>query len=123
MARGRHARRTTLLSRLWPGRGDRRRAEAQQRADELWDLSGEVSRLRTVGVQHAGLAARAEMRAHRAEGRVAQLEEQVATLRAELLQLREELAFAWSAGRIEAEAIESAGLAATVIDLRQAATS
>jgi hypothetical protein len=89
----------------------------------MWDLHGEVGRLRGVGVQHAGLAARAEMRAQRAEGRVALLEEQVATLRAELLELREELAFAWSAGRIEAEAIESAGLAATVIDLRQAVSS
>ena len=69
------------------------------------------------------MAARAEMRAHRADERVAALEEQVATLRAELLQLREELAFAWSAGRLEAEAIESAGLAATVIDLRTAASS
>jgi hypothetical protein len=129
MARGRHARRTSLhrriwgTGRLWPSWGEQRRAEARRRASELWDLQGEVSRLRTVGVQHAGLAARAEMRAHRAEGRVALLEDQVATLRAELLQLREELAFAWSAGRIEAEVVESAGLAATVIDLRQAASS
>ena len=117
MARGRHARRS-LLARLWPGRTERRRAAHARARGELWDLQGEVSRLRTVGVQHAGLAARAEMRAHRAEGRVGVLEAQVAALRTDVGQLREELAFAWSAGRLEAEVIESAGLAATVIDLR-----
>ena len=119
MARGRHARRTSLLSRLWPGRRNRQAEDVRIRT-ELWDLQGEVSRLRMVGVQHAGLAARAEMRAHRAEGRAAALDAEIAALRADVSQLREELAFAWSAGRLEAEVIESAGLAAAVIDLNEA---
>ena len=76
-----------------------------------------------VAVQHAGLAARAEMRAHRAEGTAAALQAELAALRADVAQLREELAFAWSAGRLEAEVIESAGLAAAVIDLRTEARS
>jgi hypothetical protein len=109
-----------LLARLrsaWPTRRQRRHAPCACARAELWDLHGEVGRLRRVGVQHAGLAARAEMRAHRAEGLLAVLEAEVAALRADVAQLREELAFAWSAGRLEVEVVESAGLAATVIDL------
>lgn len=121
MARGRHVRQTSLLARLWPGRAQRRHAAHVQARGELWDLHGEVSRLRLVGVQHAGLAARAELRAHRAEARAATLEASVAALCADVTLLRDELAFAWSAGRLEAEVIESAGLAATVIDLRASA--
>lgn len=122
MPRGRHARRTSLLSRLWPGRRGRHAEQVRIRT-EIWDLQGEVSRLRIVGVQHAGLAARAEMRAHRAEGRAAAMEAELVALRTEVAQLREEIAFAWSAGRVEAEVLESAGIAATVIDLRTQARS
>jgi hypothetical protein len=60
--------------------------------------------------------ARAEMRAHRAEGRADAVDAETAALRADVEQLREELGFACAAGRLEAEVIESAGLAAEVID-------
>lgn len=123
MARGRHVRRNGLLARLWPGRADRRRAQQVRERialAELWELRGEVIRLRTLGTQLAGRAAEAGARARRAEDRVAAVEAELADVRAELLELREHAVWAWSAQRVR-EAAEQAP--ATVIDLRDQVSS
>jgi hypothetical protein len=117
MARGRHVRRTGLLARLWPGRADRRhREQVRQRIAlaELWELRGEVLRLRAVGSQLASRSADASARAGRGEDRVRAVEAELAAVRAELLELREQLVWAWSEHRVR-EAAEQ--VPAAVVDL------
>lgn len=123
MARGRHVRRNGLLARLFPGRADRRRAEQVRERialAELWELRGEVIRLRTVGTQLAGRAAEAGARARRAEDRVTAVEAELAVLRAEVVELREQLVWTWSEQRV-LEAAEQ--VPAPVVDLREQARS
>ena len=132
MSRGRHAKRSGLLARLWPvglrtvrlwpvGRQpSRHRLGAPLRSaapdagllGQLRALDGELSRLRVLGIAHAAAAASADVRARRAE-------EQLGAVRLELAALREELVWAFAEGRLPAATPVPAP--ARVLDLRDGA--
>ena len=127
MSRGRHAKRSGLLARLWPFglrpaalRPSRHRRGAPLRPvapdaglpGQLRALDGEVSRLRVLGIAHAAAAASANVRARRAE-------EQLGAVRLELAALREELVWAFAEGRLPVAA--PAPAPARVLDLRDGA--
>ena len=132
MSRGRHAKRSGLLARLWPSRlrpvalrpvalrPSRHRRGAPLRSaapdagllSQLRALDGELSRLRVLGIAHAAAAASADVRARRAE-------EQLGALRLELAALREELVWAFAEGRLPVAAPVPAP--ARVLDLRDGA--
>lgn len=143
MARGRHAKRSGLLSRLFPGVSFRRRATAQRERILLRELRYEVERVRSLGdlfaaeaaaaaaraerAEEQALAARAETDALRAETEALRTDTDVLradteALRAEVARLREELVWAWAAGKLPAaQAPASADQQpARVIDLREA---
>ncbi|HVM26601.1 MAG TPA: hypothetical protein VM433_02900 [Mycobacteriales bacterium] len=122
MARPRHAKRSGLLARLFPGRTARREA-ADRQAALLRLVAAELRHLRELADAHAESAARAEARALAAEEQAAQAAQVTATLRTEVARLREELLWAWAEGRLPAAAGISHGLVdapadAKVIDLR-----
>jgi cell division protein FtsB len=132
MARGRHAKPSGLLSRLFPGRTARRRAAAERERARVRALHDEVLRLRAVGTALAAEAATAAARARRAEESAAAARAEIADLRAEsgalrdeLARLREEMLWAWADGRLPAvPAVPAAAPEpARVIDLREAAGS
>ena len=137
MSRGRHAKRSGLLARLWPSRlrtfglqpvrlrplgrqPSRHRRGAPLRSaapdagllSQLRALDGELSRLRVLGIAHAAAAASADVRARRAE-------EQLGAVRLELAALREELVWAFAEGRLPVAAPVPAP--ARVLDLRDGA--
>ena len=137
MSRGRHAKRSGLLARLWLFRvrpaalrrvtlrpvalrpsSHRRGAPLRSAApdagllSQLRALDGELSRLRVLGIAHAAAAASADMRSRRAE-------EQLGAVRLELAALREELVWAFAEGRLPAAAPVPAP--ASVLDLRDGA--
>jgi chromosome segregation ATPase len=129
MARGRHAKPSGLLSRLFPGRAARRRAAAEQERALLRELRYEVDRLRSVGTVLAADAATAAARARRAEeqalaarAEVHDLRAETDSLRGEVARLREEVLWAWAEGRLTAAPAEQAE-PARVIDLREATGS
>ena len=130
MSRGRHAKRSGLLSRLWPAR---RRRPVRARtspapvstlddtaavdavlAGRLHGLEGELSRLRVLGIAHAAAAASADVRARRAE-------EQLGAVRAELAALREELVWAFAESRLPVAASTPGSVPGIVVDLRDGA--
>lgn len=117
MARGRHARPSGLLARLFPGRAARRRAETARERALLRELHYEVVRLRRLGAEQAGEAARAGVRARRAEEQAQAAHEAAQLLRTEVARMREELLWAWAEGRLPAAPIAPS---AKVIDLREA---
>ena len=121
MARGRHAKRSSLLSRLFPGRAARRRAEAERQRDLLRSLQYEVHRLQGLLTSTAGAAARADVRAQRAEEHVQAAVAEATALRTEVARLREELLWAWAEGRLPAAPIAPPA-AGKVIDLREASS-
>jgi hypothetical protein len=124
MARGRHARPSGLLSRLFPGRAARREAARLQRV-LLRQVADELHHLRTLADAHATAAAQAEERARQAEERAAAAASATEALRVEVARLREELLWAWAESRLPATS-PSDGLAepaARVIDLREVAGS
>ena len=132
MSRGRHAKRSGLLARLWLFRlrpaalrpvalrpsSHRRGAPLRSAAPDAGLLSqlrafdGELSRLRVLGIAHAAAAASADVRARRAE-------EQLGAVRLELAALREELVWAFAEGRLPVAAPVPAP--ARVLDLRDGA--
>ena len=132
MSRGRHAKRSGLLARLWPvglrtvrlwsvGRQpSRHRRGAPLRSaapdagllGQLRAFDGELSRLRVLGIAHAAAAASADVRARRAE-------EQLGAVRLELAALREELVWAFAEGRLPVAAPVPAPT--RVLDLRESA--
>ena len=120
MARGRHAKRSSLLSRLFPGRAARRRAEAERERALLRSLHYEVHRLQGLLPEQASTAARADIRARRAEEHVQAAVAETTALRTEVARLREELLWAWAEGRLPAAPI-AAPVEGKVIDLREAA--
>lgn len=126
MSRGRHSRRSGLLTRLLPGReraATRRRVEAEESRDRqlLWDLRGEVARLRLLGAQTAGGASDAGGRARRAEEYAIEARREVSALRDEVARLREELLWAWAEGRLPTAPLAPAAPVAPVVDLRDVA--
>jgi hypothetical protein len=133
MARGRHRRRSGLLSRRLPRR---RRVVAPQPSvrAELERLESELQRQRGLAATTAQTAAAALVRAGRAEdlaalavSRAAAAEQELSTahgelagLRADLASLREELVWAFAERRLPIEApAPSASSAAVVVDLRE----
>ena len=137
MSRGRHAKPSGLLARLWPSRlrtfglqpvrlrplgrqPSRHRRGAPLRSavpdaglpSQLRALDGELSRLRVLGIAHAAAAASADVRARRAE-------EHLGAVRLELAALREELVWAFAEGRLPAAAPVPAP--ARMVDLRDGA--
>ena len=127
MSRGRHAKRSGLLARLWPFglrtvglRPSRHRRGAPLRSaapdagllSQLRAFDGELSRLRVLGIAHAAAAASADVRARRAE-------EQLGAVRLELAALREELVWAFAEGRLPVAAPVPAPT--RVLDLRESA--
>ena len=123
MARGRHAKRSSLLSRLLPGRAARRRADADRQRELLRSLHYEVHRLQGLLTEQAATAARADVRARRAEEHVTVVVEESKALRTEVARLREELLWAWAEGRLPAAPIAPPAEAegGRVIDLREVA--
>lgn len=126
MARGRHAKPSGLLSRLFPGRAARRRAVAERERALVRAHFEEVHRLRSVGTALAAQAATASARAKRAEeaalaarAELADLRAETGALRDELTRLREEVLWAWAAGRLPGAAVPDR-MPARVIDLREA---
>lgn len=124
MARGRHAKPSGLLSRLFPGRAARRRAAAEAERSLLHGLRVEVDRLSRIGIGLAAQAAEASARAQRAEAQacaaraeVEDLRAETGSLRAEVATLREEMLWAWADGRLPAPG--KAQTEGTVIDLRE----
>jgi hypothetical protein len=129
MARGRHAKPSGLLSRLFPRRTSRREAARQQRT-LLRQVADELHHLRGLVDAQAAAAALAEQRARLAEEQAAEARVATAALRVEVARLREELLWAWAEGRLPAASLTD-GLAEaptgvpgeTVIDLREATGS
>jgi hypothetical protein len=122
MSRGRHAKPSGLLSRLFPGRAARRRAEAERERALLRELHYEVHRLRGLLAENASTAAMAAVRAKRAEEQVRAVLAESVALRTEVSRLREELLWAWAEGRLPAAPLApSSSDQGRVIDLRQAA--
>lgn len=118
MARGRHRRRSGLLSRLLPRRRARLDALAAEtarlrRLTEVGAATATAALIRAVSAQDA--AAAAQLRAERAEASLAAVLAQATALRAELAALREELVWAFAERRAE--------VAPPVIDLRERAAS
>lgn len=109
MARGRHAKRSGLLARLWWRRP--RPVVAPVDDGRLRALEGEVSRLRVLGIAHAAAAASADVRARRAEEQLAAARSELAGVRADLASLREELVWAFA----ERKLVDAAPV---VVDLR-----
>lgn len=123
MSRGRHSRRSGLLVRVLPGRAAaaaRHRAEAEASRDRelLWDLRGEVARLRLLAAQTAGRASDADGRARRAEEHALAAYRESTALRDEVSRLREELLWAWAEGRLPEAPLAPL---ARVVDLRDSA--
>jgi hypothetical protein len=130
MARGRHRRRSGLLSRLLP-----RRRRSRVALLQITVLEGELSRLRVLAdataataaaalVRSAGAAdaaAAAEQRAVRAEAELTSAREEVVALRADLAALREELVWAFAARRADVDA--DGRVSPAVIDLRESSSS
>ena len=127
MSRGRHAKPSGLLARLWPVglrtvglRPSRHRRGAPLRSaapdagllSQLRAFDGELSRLRVLGIAHAAAAASADVRARRAE-------EQLGAVRLELAALREELVWAFAEGRLPVAA--PVPVPARMVDLRDGA--
>ena len=116
MARGRHRRRSGLLSRLLPGRRRSRLAllEAQTRQlRELADTSAATAAAALVRAAAAhDVALAAQLRAARAEAELSSARDEVVALRADLAALREELVWAFAEGRMPVTA-------PAVIDLRE----
>ena len=127
MSRGRHAKPSGLLARLWPFglrtvglRPSRHRRGAPLRSaapdagllSQLRAFGGELSRLRVLGIAHAAAAASADVRARRAE-------EQLGAVRLELAALREELVWAFAEGRLPVAA--PVPVPARMVDLRDGA--
>jgi hypothetical protein len=131
MFRGRHAKRSGLLARLFPRRAAKLEAERTQRA-LLRQVAEELRALRQQADEQAAAAVAAEHRARAAEVRAAAAEERaeaagvaLLTLRSEVARLREEMLWAWAEGRLPAASLTD-GLVprpATVVDLREAAGS
>lgn len=126
MSRGRHAKPSGLLSRLFPGRAARRRAAAEAERALLRELRYEVDRLRSLGTMLAADAAAASARAHRAEeqaraarAEVHDLRVETDSLRGEVARLREEVLWAWAEKRMPTQAPMQEPVA-QVIDLREA---
>jgi hypothetical protein len=120
MARGRHAKRSGLLSRLFPGRTARRLAEERQRV-LLRQVAAELRHLSELADVQAAAAERAERRALAAEERARAAEQSAAQLRLELARLEEELLWAWAEGRLPAASlVDDLEPWGTVIDLRGA---
>lgn len=116
MARGRHARRSGLLARLWPGRRRARHVRTDALvAERLAALEAEAVQLRALAHQSAEVAVAALRRASRAEEQAAAVTQEVAGLRADLAVLREELVWTFARGQVEA--------APRVVDLRATGTS
>ena len=116
MARGRHRRRSGLLSRLLPRRRARFDAVAAEtarlrRLSEAAAATATAALVRAAAAQDA--AAAAEARALRAETGLASVLTELAALRTELAALREELVWAFAERRAEAQP--------AVIDLRERA--
>lgn len=116
MARGRHRRRSGLLSRLLPRRRARLDAVAVEtvrlrRLTEAAAATATAALVRAAAAQDA--AAAAEVRALRAETDLATVLTEMAALRAELAALREELVWAFAERRAEVKP--------AVIDLRERA--
>lgn len=118
MARGRHRRRSGLLSRLRPRRRSRLDLLAAENArlrrlTEAGAATATAALVRAAAAQDA--AAAAEARAIRAEEMLASVLREMAALRTELATLREELVWSYAERRAE--------VAPTVIDLRERAAS
>jgi hypothetical protein len=118
MARGRHRRRSGLLSRLRPRRRSRldaltAEAVRWRRLTEVGAATATAALVRAVAAQDA--AAAAELRAVRAEAAAAALLTELSSLRGELAALREELVWAFAERRAEARP--------EVIDLRERAVA
>jgi hypothetical protein len=108
MARGRHRRRSGLLSRLLPQRRPSRAALLQaelSRARAVADATAATATAALVrAATAADAAAAAELRAARAETALAAARDEVAGLRADLAALREELVWAFAEGRLPVDA-------------------
>lgn len=120
MARGRHRRRSGLLSRLLPRRRRLSRLEALQtetaRLRALADAAAATASAALVRAAAADdLARAADLRAFAAQTALGSARDEILALRADLAALREELVWAFAAGRAEARAAEEP----TVIDLRE----
>lgn len=116
MARGRHRRRSGLLSRLLPRRRSRLDALAAENArlrrlTEVAAATATAALVRAVAAQDA--AAAAEVRAQRADADLTSVLAEMAALRADLAALRGELVWAFAERRAEVKA--------GVIDLRERA--
>lgn len=129
MARGRHAKPSGLLSRLFPGRAARRRTALEAERRLLGELRFEVDRLSRIGIGLAAQAAEAAARAQRAEeqalaarAEVEDLRAETGSLRTEVARLREEMLWAWAEGRLPVVAAP-AEREGKVIDLREATGS
>lgn len=105
MSRGRHAKPSGLLSRLFPGRAARRRAAAEAERALLRELRHEVDR--------------AEEQARAARAEVHDLRVETDSLRSEVARLREEVLWAWADERMPAQPAAQEPVA-QVIDLREA---
>ena len=118
MARGRHRRRSGLLSRLRLRRRPRldaleRETARLRRLTEAGAATATAALVRAAAAQDAALAA--EARAVRAEASLASVLTELTTLRTELAALREELVWAFAERRAE--------VAPGVIDLRDRTAS
>ncbi|TAL23727.1 MAG: hypothetical protein EPN99_03875 [Frankiales bacterium] len=120
MARGRHRRRSGLLSRLLPRRRRLSRLEALRaetaRLRGLADAAAATASAALVRAAAADDRARAaDLRAFAAQAALGSAHDEILGLRADLAALREELVWAFAAGRAEARAAEPPA----VIDLRE----
>jgi hypothetical protein len=131
MARGRHARRSGLLSRLWPRRRCSRVALLEHDVARLRALNTAAADAATTALRRAAAAADtaaaadvraaaaaqsavlAELRAQRAEAALTSARDEVVGLRGELVALREELVWAFAEAKVPVP---------QVVDLRDDAT-